>query len=202
MADRDSSYGANQIRDRSLTQLELDITNTPTDGQIIKINMPAGDMTAIDFVNTSFKQTLTNADLTANKITITHNLSIAHPVVIVYDNSNNQIFPSEITYLTDDTIELDFTGITPLTGNYQVRVIGAIGTTGTFLDSFVDADLSSGILTVTHSLNTQFVLLTLYDNNNNVVQANNFTATSITVLTVDLSGFGTLTGTWNIRVVG
>ncbi len=200
--DRDSTIDGDQITDRTIKQLELDLTNTPTDGQIVKINMPTGDMTAIDFANTSFKQTFTNADLTANKITITHNLSIDYPVVIVYDNNNNEIFPSEITYLTDNTIELDFTGTTPITGNYQVRVIGAIGTTGTFTQSFTNADLSSGILTATHSLNTQYVLLMLYDNSGNVVQADEFTAISTTVLTVDLSSFGTITGTWNIRVVG
>ncbi len=202
MSDRSTSIPGNQIEDDSIKQNELDITNTPDDGQFVKINMPTGDFTAVDIANTSFKQTFTDGDLTADKITITHNLSIAHPVVIVYDNSNNVIFPSEITYLTDATIELDFTGVTPLTGNYQVRVIGAIGTTGTFLQSFTNSDLSSGILTATHSLNTQYVLVTIYDNNNIVIQANEFTATSTTVLTVDLSAFGTITGTWNIRIVG
>ena len=202
MADRDSSFGKNQIKDRTITQLEFDFTNTPTDGQLIQINMPTGDFTAVDIANTSFKQTFTNADLTADKITITHSLSIDYPVVIVYDNNNNVIFPSEITYLTDDTIQLDFTGVTPLTGNYQVRVIGAIGTTGTFLQAFTNPDLSSGILTVTHSLNTQYVLVTIYDNSNNVIEPNEFTATSTTVLTVDLSAFGSITGTWRIRIVG
>ena len=150
----------------------------------------------------TFKQTFTNSDLTSNKITITHNLAIDYPVVIVYNNSNNKIFPSEITYLTDNTIELDFTGTTPITGNHQVRVIGTLGTTGTFKQSFINTDLVSGVLTVTHSLNTQHVLLMLYDNLNNIVQADEFTATSTTVLIVDLTLFGTITGTWNIRVIG
>jgi len=149
-----------------------------------------------------FKQTFVNADLTANKITITHSLAVDYPVVIVYDNNNNKIFPSEITYLTNNTIELDFTGTTPIIGNHQVRVVGAIGTTGTFTQAFTNADLVSGILTATHSLNTQHVLLMLYDNLGNVVQADEFTATSTTVLTVDLTLFGTLTGTWNIRIIG
>jgi len=48
MPDRDTSIPGNQIQDDSINQTELDITNIPTDGQIIKINMPAGDMTAID----------------------------------------------------------------------------------------------------------------------------------------------------------
>ncbi len=48
MADRDTSIPGNQILDDSVTQSELDITNIPTDGQFIKINMPSGDFTAVD----------------------------------------------------------------------------------------------------------------------------------------------------------
>ncbi len=48
MSDRDTSIPGNQIKDDSINQTELDITNTPNDGQIVKINMPAGDFTAID----------------------------------------------------------------------------------------------------------------------------------------------------------
>ena len=46
--DRDSTLDGDQITDRTIKQLEIDLTNTPTDGQIIKINMPTGDFTAID----------------------------------------------------------------------------------------------------------------------------------------------------------
>lgn len=48
MVDRYTNAPANQIKDRTLKQLELDITNTPSDGQILKVNMPTGDFTAID----------------------------------------------------------------------------------------------------------------------------------------------------------
>ena len=58
MADRDTSIPGNQIKDDSINQTELDITNTPTNGQIIQINMPAGDFTA-----TSGTWTVASADL-------------------------------------------------------------------------------------------------------------------------------------------
>jgi len=48
MGDRNSIIHGNQIKDRTLTQLELDFTTPPTDGQIIKINMPTGDFTPIE----------------------------------------------------------------------------------------------------------------------------------------------------------
>lgn len=46
--DRDSTLDGDQITDRTIKQLELDLTNTPTDEQILKVNMPTGDFTAID----------------------------------------------------------------------------------------------------------------------------------------------------------
>ena len=48
MTDRYTKVPSEQIKDDSINQSDLNITNTPTDGQILKINMPAGDFTAID----------------------------------------------------------------------------------------------------------------------------------------------------------
>jgi hypothetical protein len=68
--------------------------------------------------------------------------------------------------------------------------------------TFTSATLSSGLLTFTHGLGQQFVDITIYDNNNKVIQPDDITATSTTVSTIDLTSFGTLTGTWNIIAVG
>lgn len=68
--------------------------------------------------------------------------------------------------------------------------------------SFTNATLSSGLLTFTHNLGTQFNEVSIYDNNNKKVQPDDITATSTTVATIDLSSFGTLTGTWNVVAIG
>jgi len=47
-SDRNTSIPGNQIENDSVKQDELDITNVPTDGQILKVNMPNGDFTALD----------------------------------------------------------------------------------------------------------------------------------------------------------
>jgi len=70
----------------------------------------------------SYTEAFDNTDLTSDKITINHALGITYPQVIVYDNSNLQIIPSEVKYVDSNNIELDFTGMTPLTGTYNVRV--------------------------------------------------------------------------------
>lgn len=72
----------------------------------------------------SYKTTFVDGDLTTDKITINHALDIEHPVVMVYDNNEEYILPSEITYTDSNNVELDFTNLTPLSGTYKVRVIG------------------------------------------------------------------------------
>lgn len=285
--DRDSTLDGDQITDRTIKQLELDLTNTPTDGQIVKINMPAGDMTAIDPTSVgAFRQSFTNADLSSGILTVTHNLAVQFILVRIYDNNDKVIEPDEYTATDSNILTVDLTTFGTLTGTWNISIVtGSLGSSSgsviqdadgdtkveveknadedivritafgtqeaqidanglklktgadvnefsidgtlagnsddavptekavkTFVDalsfansftqSFTNATLSSGILTVTHSLGVQYVNVTVYDNNQDSIMPDNIDATSTTVTTIDLTSFGTLTGTWNIRVVG
>ena len=99
----------------------------------------------------TFKQTFVTGDLTSDKITITHNLGTAHPGIVVYNNLDNIILPTESTYLTDDTIELDFTGVAPLTGTYKVRIFGTSSGTGGGITLIQDDDTDTRIETETNA---------------------------------------------------
>jgi hypothetical protein len=55
--------------------------------------------------------------------------------------------------------------------------------------------------TVTHNLNSQYVSVTVYNNSNLIIIPDDVTATSTTVSTIDLSSYGTLTGTWRAVVI-
>lgn len=112
--------GASALTD--LTDVQMD-SGTPLDKQVLTYDSVSSKWKAETPVQ-SYKDTFENGDLSANKITITHNLNIEHPMVIVYDNNDNMIQPSEITYKTVNSIELDFTDMTPLTGTYKVRIMG------------------------------------------------------------------------------
>lgn len=68
--------------------------------------------------------------------------------------------------------------------------------------SFVNADLVGGALTVTHGLGNKFVSVVIVDDNDRQVMPDEITFSSATALSVDLSSFGTITGTWNAVVVG
>jgi hypothetical protein len=71
-----------------------------------------------------------------------------------------------------------------------------------FRTAFTNATLVAGILTVTHNLGQQFCQVQVWDNNNKLIDADDYTATSGTVVTIDLTNYGAIAGTWNVIVTG
>jgi len=94
-----------------------------------------------------------------------------------------------------------------VTTNKLYSVSGALNWNGIdltavnqYTEAFDDSDLTAGVLTVTHSLGRRYNHVTVYDNGAIIVQPDSVTATSTSVTTIDLTSFGTLTGTWNVVV--
>ena len=76
-----------------------------------------------------------------------------------------------------------------------------------FRQSFVNADLTAGVLTVNHVLGTQFNQVTVYDNNDQIIDPDLVTATdanntAITLSTYQAANGGAIPGTWNVVVNG
>jgi len=68
--------------------------------------------------------------------------------------------------------------------------------------TFVDGDLAAGILTVTHNFNRLTPLsVVIWDNNNEEIDAD-VAGSDANSLTIDLSAYGALTGTWQVTVLG
>jgi hypothetical protein len=70
-----------------------------------------------------------------------------------------------------------------------------------YIATFVDGDLTAGVLTAIHNLNAQYVSVVVYDNNNIVIIPDDVTATNSTTSTIDLSSYGSLTGTWRVIIL-
>lgn len=68
--------------------------------------------------------------------------------------------------------------------------------------SFNNAALSAGVLTVTHNLGQQYVTVAVYDNSEKQILPDEVTLSSTSALTVDLTSFGAISGTWNVVVTG
>ena len=72
----------------------------------------------------------------------------------------------------------------------------------TYRTSFTNASLTAGVLTVTHNLSQQYVMCRVMDNNNKVVDPDDVICISTSQLTIDVTSWGTLTGTWNTVIIG
>lgn len=68
--------------------------------------------------------------------------------------------------------------------------------------SFTFSDLTSNVLSVTHGLNQKYVTVTIYDNNDKQIIPDEIALQNATQLQVYLAGFGNISGTWNIVVLG
>ena len=66
---------------------------------------------------------------------------------------------------------------------------------------FTNADITTGILTVNHNLSVKYALPVIWDNNSNVIQPDSYTAVTANQMTVDLTSYGAITGTWHISVL-
>ena len=108
-----------------------------------------------------------------------------------------------------DSIDLATTGVAA--GTYNSLTVDAYGrvttatvetTTKVYRLGFTNANLSAGILTLTHNIGTQHCQIQIFDNTNKRIEADEYTATSSSVMTVDLTNYGAIAGTWWAVVVG
>ena len=68
--------------------------------------------------------------------------------------------------------------------------------------SFTEASLSSGrYLILTHSTGTQFVQVYIYDNTNTLINPDSIVLTNTTTVTIDLSSFTSISGTWTAIII-
>ncbi len=71
-----------------------------------------------------------------------------------------------------------------------------------FRQAFTNASLAAGVLTVTHSLGVLTQQVTVSDENDEVIGPDTVSFSDLNSLTVDLSTFGVIAGTWNVVVGG
>lgn len=75
-------------------------------------------------------------------------------------------------------------------------------TPNTYYTTFTNSDLVGGILTITHDLVANAVAVIITDDSGNHFDPDNVLEFDSSTLKIDLSSYGTLAGTWAIRVYG
>ena len=78
---------------------------------------------------------------------------------------------------------------------------GGGGSTASYTQTFVEADLTTSQIIISHNLGIREVLCQVYDNSFKLVFPDEITLNSTTALTLDLTSFGTIAGTWTVKVV-
>ncbi|KKK54516.1 hypothetical protein LCGC14_3083930, partial [marine sediment metagenome] len=161
--------------------------DTGTGNAVWKINSGGGAPVGASYVVLALHAELTNE----NVLTAGNGIDI------------NTISGSTVTIDVDET-ELDsyllpfsFSGF--VATNVHDAIVEAY-TDNAYHEGFANGDLAGGVLTVTHNLGRQFVNYAVYNDSNDNIIPDSAVCTSTTVLTVDLSSYGTLSGNWNIKV--
>ena len=87
-------------------------------------------------------------------------------------------------------------------GGKTVVTIPGGGGGGVYGTSFTNANLSAGVLTVTHALANKYDLVQVYDDLDKMIIPTEVIAIDANTLQVDLSGYGVISGTWRVVVGG
>lgn len=85
-------------------------------------------------------------------------------------------------------------------GNETLTI--SLQNTGTsYSKAFTNADLIVGILTITHNLSNKYCIVQIFDNSDIMILPDTITLIDTSSLTIDLTSYGVITGTWNVIVV-
>jgi hypothetical protein len=175
------------------------IADTTTTGFIF--NMRGSTVTD----STSFTDSFVDGDLSTGVLTITHNLGRQYVQVQIFDDSDNLVQPDDITLTDSNTTTVDLLSFGAISGTWHFVIMDSGATVNlaalSFRQSFVDGDLTVGVLTVNHALGEKFVDVSVYDDSDKKIIPDDITLTDANNLDIDILGFGTITGTWNVVVL-
>lgn len=188
---------------------ELDINGKLVDTQsrVISVFGREGIITAMsgDYTAQQISFTTSSDLIATNTRDVIEELYSNHKTHLANSNPHN-ITPTLIGAIpsTDKGI---INGVTPLSNTGIVPDIHISSdiprlSQTRYETSFTDTDLVSNVLTVTHNLNKQLVsAITIWSNGNKVVIPDEIEAISNTQLKIDFTSYGTLSGTWNVRII-
>lgn len=149
----------------------------------------------------------------SGNITVTHNFNSKYIVAEIYDEDDTKVEADFITLVDNNSIIINLISYAPLIGTWHVAIymgsaevglIGPTGPTGPLGDgltySFTNSDLVAGKLTINHNLNNRFVIVEIYDNLYKKNEPDFVTLIDINNVEVDLSSYGSISGTWNAGI--
>lgn len=118
----------------------------------------------------------------------------------VYCDSSGLLTLTETPFQVGIVIDAQLDGVIYI----SVGSGGAVNNlpTATYRQSFQDSDLVSGILTINHNLNLQYCSIQVFNESNKKIDPDDITLVNANTSEIDLTTFGTITGSWNVVVIG
>jgi hypothetical protein len=143
-----------------------------------------------------FKQ-FTNSDLSSNTLTVVHGLASQYVLTQVFDSSGRAILPTNINYAGVNSLTVDLTGHTPISGNWKliVRDVNVTGGTGA-ISAFTNSDLTSNEYVWNHNINKDDFLTQVVDENNDYILVSNIFDKNNMAELLYVNGLIPLSGTW------
>jgi len=125
IADRidDYSWVGNWISNNSYRVGNIVRINSILYRCIISNSDPSFILNNWEIIKSSYNVTITNLDLINKVYTWNHNLNIVFSSIQIYDNNMNIILPSNVNVVDLNNVAIDFSGFTPIIGNYTIRGI-------------------------------------------------------------------------------
>ena len=180
----------------------LIIKPVENDNQKILYVSETGAVSASDFsvqdleqINSSVIAISGDVESLDSRVTVLETASVSASEVI-FDPSTNTLISSSsqgaIEELDARTVDLQ-DQVDALTSDISSQPISA---DSGIVIPFTNADLTGGIVSFDHALNEKHVIVEIYDNNDNVLTPDKIIAIDDDNVNVDLSSFGTISGTW------
>lgn len=145
-----------------------------------------------------FAQNFTDSNLSSGTLTVKHNLDVNAIEVHVYDSSGNSLDPDLITKTDADTVTINLSSFSPISGTWSVVVLARVHSS--HLGYFSSADLSSGVLTETHNLDSTDVGVQIWNDVNELVESDYTIPISVSAVEVGLASHS-VSGLWSAVVL-
>jgi len=159
--------------------------------------------------------------LTAGVYGAYHELDSKWIVVQVYDENDYQVIPDKLTVVDNNYLEVDLSTFAPISGSWHIVAISQSGvgsgssgtsgvsgtsgtsgkTTGSFSSTFTDASLTAGVYGAYHGLDSKWIVVQVYDENDYQVIPDKLTVVDNNYLEVDLSTFAPISGSWHMVAI-
>lgn len=142
--------------------------------------------------------------LVEGNLAIPHGFDTQNVIVQVYDNNRKMVLPSEISIEDNNNVVISLACGTPIEGTWRATVLadkGGQNVLGSYAVDFVNDNLVDNFLTVNHTLQSEYVVVQVYDNENKLVLPSEIEVVGPNTIRVSLECGTPIQGSWHLTII-